>query len=316
MAVINIGSLPDIEKTKYVREALAFARWQLVYRQFGQKDRVERREGKTCQWIRFSIPSIVSGSDFSGSATYVKNSTGAAPTFTPATPGDTTVTATMEFLFGRGHEWNEGVEYSALVDLPKELRKINAEHAGRAIDTEVRDVLKVGTTVSYANGKSSRGDLTSTDKIDMEDIFAAVTTLRNNSAPLINGLYTVVHSHNITEQLMKDTAFQNAVQFQKPYIFTGTIAELYGCRFVGTQNAPTVSDSGSNNTVATVEQTLIFGNGAYGVTHWMQDDYDLVYTGPGGWGDEYANRHALTWKFVGKAVILNQSWMLRLESAR
>jgi len=316
MAVINIGTLSDIEKTKYVREALDFARYQLIYRQFGQKDRVEAREGKTVQWIRFSVPAVVSGSSFTGNVTYVKNSTGAAPTFTPATPGDTTVTATMEFLFGQGHEWNEGVEYSSLVDLPKELRKINAEHAGRAVDTEVRNVLVAGTNVAYANGKSSRTALVTTDTIDMNDIFDAVTTLRNNSAPLIKGMYTVVHSHNVTAQLMKDTAFQNAVQFQKPYIFTGTIAELYGCRFVGTENAPYVENGGSDNSIDKIEQTLIFGDNAYGVTYWMMNDYDLIYTGPGGWGDEYANRHALTWKFVGKAVILNQSWMLRLESAR
>jgi len=316
MAVLNIGTLSDIEKTKYIKESLAFAKYQLIFRQFGQKDKVEAREGKTCQWIRFTIPTVTSGSDFSGSATYVKNSTGAAPTFTPATPGDTTVTATMEFLFGQGHEWNAGVEYSSLVDLPKELRKVNAEHAGRAVDTEVRDVLKVGTTVGYANAKASRMALISTDKIDMDDIFAQVTTLRNNSAPLIKGLYTVAHSHNVTEQLMKDTAFQNAIQFQKPYIFTGTIAELYGSRFVGTENAPTVANSGSNNTISTLEQTLIFGDNAYGVTYWMLNDYDMIYTGPGGWGDEYANRHALTWKFVGKAVRLNENWMLRLESAR
>lgn len=316
MAVLNIGTLTDVEKTKYVKEALAFAKYQLIYRQFGQKDRVEAREGKTVQWIRFTIPAVTSGTDFSGAATYVKNTTGAAPTFTPATPGDTTITASMEFLFGQGHEWNEGVEYSSLVDLPKELRKINAEHAGRAVDTEVRDVAKVGTTVGYANAKASRMALISTDKIDMDDILDNVVTLRNNSAPLIKGLLTVACSHNVIAQLMKDSAFREVVRYQKDYYFTGAIAELYGCRFVQTENAPTVANSGSNNTISTLEQTLIFGDSAYGVTYWMMNDYDMIYTGPGGWGDEYANRHALTWKFVGKAVILNQAWMLRLESAR
>lgn len=316
MAVISIGTLADIERSKYVQEALDFAKYNLIYRQFGQKDKAAKREGKTFQWVRFDIPAITSGTDFTGAATYVKNTTGAAPTFTPATPTDTAVTATADYLFGKGHEWNNGVAYTSFLDIEAELRKVNAEHAGRAVDSETRDTIIAGTTVGYANTKASRGLLASVDQIDMNDIFDNVTTLRNNSARPIRGLYTVLHSHHVTKQLMKDTAFQTAIQFQKDYIFTGTIAELYGCRFVGTENAPTVSNSGSNNAVSTVEQTLIVGDGAYGVSYWMMNDYDLVYTPPGGWNDEWANRNALTWKYVGKAVILNQSWMLRLESAR
>lgn len=316
MAVISIGTLTDIEKSDYVKEGLEFAKYNLIYRQFGQKEQVEERAGKTRQWFRFAVPAVTSGSDFSGAATYVKNTTGASPTFTPATPTTATVTATADYLFGKGHEWNGGAAYTILSDIKKELRRVNAEHAGRAVDTEVRDAAVAGTTVAYANGKASRGLLDSNDKIDMNDIFDAVTTLRNNSARPIKGLFSVAHSHNVVTQLMKDTAFQTAVQFQKDYIFTGTIAELYGCRFVGTENAPTVSNSGSNNAVSTVEQTLIFADGGLGVTYWALSDYDIIYTPPGGWNDEWANRHALTWKYSGKAVRLNESWILRLESAR
>ena len=316
MAVISIGTLTDIEKSSYVKEALDFAQLNLIYRQFGQKDNVAERDGKTRVWDRFTIPATTSGSDFTGSATYVKNSTGAAPTFTPATPGTTQVTASVEFLFGKGHEWNSAVAYTSFLDVKENLRKVNAEHAGRAVDSEVRDVLIAGTNVYYANNKASRGLLTGSDQIDMNDIFDAVTVLRNNSARTIKGMFTVAHSHNVTAQLMKDTAFQAAIAQQKDYLFKGSIAELYGCRFVATDNAPTVSNSGSNNAVSIVEQTLIFGEGAYGVTYWGPDDYDVIYTPPGGWGDEYANRNALTWKFRGKSVILNNSWMLRLESSR
>lgn len=316
MAAISIGTLSDIEKSKYAREALEFAKMYLIYRQFGQKDKVEKREGKTMQWTRFAVPGVTSGSDFSGAATYVKNTTGVAPTFTPATPSTATVTATADYLFGKGHEWNNAIAYTSFLDIDKELRRVNAEHAARAVDTEVRDVFVAGTSVSYANGKASRGLLDGNDKIDMNDIFDVVTRLRNRSARPIKGLFSVAHSHNVTAQLMKDTAFQAAIQFQKNYIFTGTIAELYGNRFVGTENAPTLTNSGSNNAVATVEQTLVFGDGAVGVTHWMGDDYDIIYTPPGGWGDEWANRNALTWKHSGKAVRLNEDFMERIESAR
>jgi len=315
MAVINLGSLSDIEKTYYHREALDFAKPSLIYQQFGQKDRVPAREGKTAQWIRFTKLGLTSGTDFAGSATYVKNQTGAAPSWTPATPSDTTITAQMDALFGIGHEWNEAVQYTSLVDLPKELRKLNAQHAAEAVEIEVRDVIKAGTTVAYANSRASRTALTTTDYIDMNDIFDAVTTLRNNDAPTINGMYSALTSYNVISELMKDSAFQSAIQFQRDYIFTGTIAELYGVRFLSSSLAPTVSNSGSSGT-STVEQTILVGQGSYGVTHWLMGDYDLIYTSPGGHGDEWATKHKLTWKMYHKGVILNQNWLLRLESVR
>jgi N4-gp56 family major capsid protein len=316
MAVINLGSLTDLEKVSYVREGLPVARPKLIYSQFAVKDRVEKREGKTRQWFRFTKIALTSGTDFTGSATYVKNSTGASPTWTPQTPTDTTVSALVDFLFGKGHEWNEGVEYTSFADLPKELRLLNTLHAAESIDTEVKTVVSAGTTVQYANSRASRPLLQPTDYIDMNDIFDAVTTLRNNDAPDINGMFSILCSANVISELMKDTAFQSAIQFQKPYIFTGTIAELYNCRFLFSSLAATTSNAGSASQIATVDQTIVTGDNAYGKTAWMLDDYDIIYTPPGGWGDEWANRHALTWKFDFKSVILNQNWLLRLESAR
>lgn len=316
MGVISIGTLTDLEKVDYVREGLEVAKPELLYSQYGQGDRVQKRAGKTRQWFRMAKIGLTSGSDFSGAATYVKNATGAPPTFTPATPTDTTITATADYLFGKGHEWNDGVAYTSFADIDAELRKLNALQAAEAIDTEVRDVLVAGTQVNYANSKASRGLLTSADRIDMDDIMDAVTTLRNQDAKTIKGMYPALCSANVIAQLSKDSVFQNAVQLQKNYLFTGTIAELFGVRFHFTSRAPTVANSGSNNAVSAVEQTVFVAANSYGITKWMMDDYDLVYTPPGGYGDEWAVRHALTWKYVGKSVILNNSWLLRLESAR
>lgn len=317
MAAITLGSLTDLEKTSYVREGLPNAKPKLIYSQYAVKDRVAKREGKTRQWFRMTKASVTSGSsgNFSG-YTYEKNTTGTAPTWTPATPADTTVSASVDFLFGQGHEWTEGLAYTSFADIPAELRKINTMHAAEAIDTEVRDMLVAGTNVYYANDRDTRPDLQSTDQVDMNDFFAVATTLRNADAPEIDGMYSALCSANVIEQLMKDTTFQSAIQFQKPYIFTGTIAELYGIRFNFSSRAATTSNGGSASQIATIEQTIVTGDNAYGKTAWMLDDYDIIYTPPGGFGDEWANRHALTWKFNFKSVILNQNWMVRLESSR
>lgn len=316
MAAVSLGTLSDIEKTYHIREALAFAKPALVFNQFGMKERVSAREGKTAQWIRFTKLGVESGSDFSGAATYVKNASGAPPTWTPETPSDTTVTAQLDAYFGKGVQWNEAVGYTALIDVPKEFRKIQAQHAGEVIDTETRDVLKAGTSVMYANAKATRGLLTSADQVDTNDLIDLGVNLRNNVAPRINGIYVAFVSPNVVGQLMKDEAFRNAVQFQKDSMFTGEIAKYMGFRIVETPQAPSLTSSGSNNAVSNVEQIIAIGDMAYGVTTWMMNDFDLIYTSPGGHGDEYAVLNKLAWKFYYKPVILNQSWIYRLEAAR
>jgi N4-gp56 family major capsid protein len=318
MSVISIGSLSDLEKVDYMKEGLPVAKPKLMYSQYAVKDRVSARAGKTRQWFRMTKPGLTSQTgDFSGTTyQYVKNTTGASPTFTPATPADTTISATVEFLFGQGYEWNEGVEYTSFADLPGGLRKLNFMQAGEAIDTEVRSIVVAGTNVAYANGRSTRPNLLSTDQVDMNDFFDACTTLRNNDAPEINGMYSAICSANVIAQLMKDTTFQAAIANQKQYIFTGTIAELFGIRFGFTSRAATTTDGGSASQIATVEQTIITGDNAYGKTAWMLNDFDIVYTPPGGFSDAWAVRHALTWKYMFKSVILNQNWLLRLESSR
>lgn len=318
MGVISIGTLTDLEKTQYVTEGLPIALPELIFAQYGQKDKVAKREGKTRQWFRMTKPGLASrDGDFSTTVyQYVKNSTGASPTWTPATPADTAITATVEFLFGQGHEWNEGAEYTAFADIPKELRILNHQHAAEAIDTEVRDVVAAGLSVGFANAKAARELITAVDQIDMDDIMDNVTTMRNNDAKPINGLLRALCSANTIRRFFADSTFREVVRDSKDYYFQGTIAELFGVGFDFSSRAPSVSNSGSNNAVTTLDQTIITAANAYGVTAWMMNDFDIVYTGPGGWGDEWATRNALTWKHQMKAVILNQNWLRRIESAR
>lgn len=319
MSAISIGTLTDLEKTDYVKEGLDWAKPNLIYQQFGMGDRVPKRAGNTRQWFRMTKPGLAAGgTDFSTTVyQYIKNTTGASPTWTPATPADTTVSAQVEFLFGQGHEWNDGVEYTSFADLPKELRMLNAQHASEAIEQEVINVLRVGTSVYYANNKANRMAMITTDTVDVDDFLAVVTALRNNDSKPIRGNFRAMISANVLQQLLQDSTFREVVaRSSRDYYFTATIAEYLGIGYQFSSMAPTIGDSGSNNTISTLEQSIVVGQGAYGITKWMLNDYDIIYTKPGGHGDEWANKNALTWKYNFKSVVLNQNWMYRLESAR
>ena len=288
-----------------VRKTLEFAKPKLLYPQFGAPDLSLRRKGQTASWLRFTklgIPSSVLAD---------------SPTWSPETVAESTVTATLE-LWGNGVELTEALTETSFLDLPDEYKKLIGQNAGETINEKVRDVVKAGTGVNYANGVAARQNLISSDTIDLDDILNTVESMEANDAPMIGDEYVAVISPYVKTRLMKDTNFREATRYlaKDNMIFTGEVANIDGVRFVRTSTAPSVSNSGSNNSVANVEQTIIFGDGAYGIARLLPGDFDVVVTPPGGHGDEYKVKTSIAWKAYLKSVILNQNFMRRLESAR
>jgi len=240
-----------------------------------------------------------------------------SPTWSPETVTDATVTATLE-LWGNGITLLEALKETSFLDLPDEYKKLIGQNAGEAINEKVRDILIAGTSVNYANSKSSRTALVTTDTLDLDDILDTVQSLETADAPMIVEEYVAIISPYVKTRLMKDTAFREATRYlaKDNSIFTGEIANIDGVRFVRTSTAPSIADSGSNSSVSYVEQTVILGEGAYGIARLLPGDFDVVVTPPGGHGDEYKVKTAIAWKAYLKAVILQQTFMRRLESAR
>lgn len=288
-----------------VRKTLDFAKPKLVYPQFGAPDLVMRRKGQTASWLKFTklaIPSSVLDD---------------SPTWSPETVTEQTVTATLQ-LWGNGVELTEALDETSFLNLPDEYKKLIGQNAGETINQKVRDVLVAGTSVNYANQKSTRMGLISTDTADLDDFLDTVEGMEVNDAPMMGEEYVAIISPYVKTRLMKDSAFREATRYlaKDNSIFTGEIANIDGVRFVRTSTAPSVSNSGSNNSVSSVEQSIILGEGAYGIARLLPGDFDVVITPPGGHGDEYKVKTSIAWKVYLKAVILQQTFMRRLESAR
>lgn len=288
-----------------VRKTLEFAKPKLVYPQFGSPDLSLQRKGKTATWLKFTklgIPASVLDE---------------SPTWSPETVLDSQVSATLE-LWGNGVELLEFLDETSFLDLPDEYKKLIGQNAGETINEKVRDVLIAGTSVNYANQKAARNLLTSADTVDLDDILDTVQSLETADAPMIGDEYVAIISPYVKTRLMKDTAFREATRYlaKENSLFTGEVANIDGVRFVRTSTAPSVANSGSNNAVANVEQTIILGEGAYGIARLLPGDFDVVITPPGGHGDEYKVKTSMAWKAYLKAVILQQTFMRRLESAR
>lgn len=288
-----------------VRKTLEFAKPKLVYPQFGAPDMVMKRKGQTASWLKFTklaIPAAVLTD---------------SPSWSPETVTESTITATLE-LWGNGVELTEALEQTSFLDLPMEYKKLIGQNAGETINEKVRDILVLGTSVSYANAAASRSALISTDTVDLDDFLNVVEALEAADAPKIGDEYVAVISPYVKTRLMKDSAFRESVRYlaKGSTMFTGELVSVDGTRFVVTSTAPSLSLSGSASSVASVEQSLIIGDGAYGIARLLPGDFDVVVTPPGGHGDEYKVKTSMAWKVYLKAVILQQTYMRRLESAR
>ena len=288
-----------------VRKTLEFAKPKLVYPQFGQPDMVMKRKGQTASWLKFSKLSIPSSvlSD--------------SPTWSPETVTESTVSATLE-LWGNGVSLVEALEQTSFLDLPDEYKKLIGQNAGETINEKVRDLVIAGTSVNYANAKANRGSILSTDTADLDDFLDIVESLEAADAPKIGDEYVAIISPYVKTRLMKDTAFREAVRYlaKGSTMFTGELVSVDGTKFVVTSTAPSLTNSGSASAVSKVGQSIILGDGAYGITRLMPGDFEVVVTPPGGHGDEYKVKTAIAWKSYLKAVILQQTFMRRFESAR
>lgn len=312
MAAANISNTTGLNKVKYMAEALPIMEYNLVMNKFGQEDEMPRSEGTSFSWIKFTkLDSTASG--------YTVNATGDSPTWTPDDISTAPITVTPDYLFGNGVEWNSAREYTSWADIPKNMRKNLSVQAAEVIDKRITTVLLTGTQVIYAGAKAARQDLLAADVLTMKDIFRAAAKLATNGAKPVAkfGKYCAVISPMTQVGLLFDTNFKALVELARPQdLFSGRIGTLGGVDFWMSQYAPTVSLAGSASAIATVDQTLVFGEGAYGVSKIMFSDFDIIYTAPGGHGDEWKNKHKLTWKAAMKAVILEDLAMVRIESAR
>lgn len=303
MAVMTRANSTDVIEVHNVRKTLEFAKPKLVYPQFGQPDMILRRKSDQATWIRFNKLAIP------------ENPLDDEPTFTPETVTDEKVTAQLEF-WGNGVKLVEFLEETSFLNLPDEYKELLGQNAGETVNAKVRDILKAGTYAQYPNGKTSRSQLISTDVADLDVFIDAATQMESLDAPTIGDEYVCVISPFVKGRLLKNSAFRDAVRYQKDSMFTGELANIDGIRFVRTSTAPTVTNSGSASSVSTVDQSILLGKGAYGIARLMPGDFQVVVTAPGGHGDEFKVKTAMTWKSYLKAVILDQTRIRRIETAR
>jgi N4-gp56 family major capsid protein len=292
-------------KTFYDMTLIDEASANLVHDQFGQKRPIPANGGKTIEFRKFSsLP---------------KATTALTEGVTPngKSLNVTAITATVA-QYGDYITQSDVLELTSLDNTILEATKLLGKQAGSTLDTIVRDKLVAGTNVTYcpkvaADGAETavtqRSGLDGTCKLTVKVIQKTVAKLRGQNAPTIDGKYVAIIHPYVAYDLMRDPEWIDAHKYANPTnLYTGEIGEIAGVRFVQTTEAK-IFDGG-------VFATLIFGDGAYGVTEISGGGLQTIVKqkGSAGTADPLDQRSSVGWKAIKTAELLVPNYLVRVES--
>lgn len=215
-------------KTYYDKTLLNEASAALVHDQFAQKRPIPKGNGKTIEFRKFqplgkALTPISEGVTPEGNTLRV-----------------TALTATCE-QYGDYVVTSDVLELTAIDPIMVETTKMLGRQAGRTLDTITRNVLNSGMNVTFAskwNGTteidvSTREELDKTAVLKVDTIMQAVTKLKAQDAPTINGDYVAIIHPYATYELMRDPEWIDAHKYATPEnIYKGEIGKIAGVRFI------------------------------------------------------------------------------------
>lgn len=291
-------------KTFYDMTLIDEAQAALVHDQFGQKRPIPKNGGKTIEFRKF--------------AALAKATTPLTEGVTPDGKGLTvsTITATVA-QYGDYITQSDVLELTSLDNTILEATKLLGRQAGLTLDTVVRNVLQSGTNVTYcpkvADGVetavTSRVSLDNTSQLTVKVLQQVVAKLRAQNAPTIGGKYVAIIHPYVAYDLMRDPEWIDAHKYAKPdNLYEGEIGEVAGIRFVQTSEAKIYSGG--------VFGTLVFGEGAYGVTEITGGGLQTIVKqkGSAGTADPLDQRSSVGWKAIKTAELLIPQYLVRVES--
>ena len=297
----NFGNdLTPEMKTYYSMQLLEDAKPNLVHNQFGQKRPIPRNGGKTIEWRKFSslpIPTkpLTEGVTPDGNKLNV-----------------TTIDAQV-VQYGDYITQSDVLELTAIDNTILEATKILGNQAGLTVDTLIRDQLVAGTNVIYAGGKTSRSAITLEDKMNVDLIFRAVRNLKRQNAPKIGDSYVSIIHPDVSYDLMRSEEWIEAHKYATPEnIYNGEIGKIGNCRFVESTQAKIIDNDG-----VAVYCTLVLGEDAYGIVDVTGGGLEHIVKqkGSAGTADPLDQRSSVGWKTMMTAKILDETRLVRIESA-
>lgn len=221
--------------------------------------------------------------------------------------------------YGSFMEFTDVVDFMNVDPVLKEYALEQANQANETLDVLTRDELSLGSTVYYANGRTTRATLAAGDKPTLKDFRKIVLGMKKNFVkPALGGKYVAIISPEVAFDIMDDADFIKIMQYgqtNKP-LLENEIGTAFGITFVEQVNAKTFAGAGV--TGANVHASLVLGNQAYGTVNIAgEGDIKTIVKPLGSSGslDPLNQRQTIAWKvnaFVAKR--LDETAIARYES--
>ena len=295
--VTTQSSMNPTMKTFYDTTLLENAREKMIFSQLGKKQPLK---GNKVEWRKFN--------------TFAKALTPLTEGVIPSgkTFGMTNIEASIT-QHGDYTAVSDRLELESFDDVIYGATEEMGAAEGETFDTLTRNILIAGNSVAYAGDKTSRAELTNDDVLTPVMVAKAVTWLKKNKAPNIDGYYVAIIHPSVAYDLRNSEEWKEFHKYNDVApIFNGEIGTLHGCRFVESNNAKVWASAGAGGVA--VYGSLFMGKDAFGILDPQGEGMEMIVKGRGEIGGPLEQFSTIGYKFCHGAKILYQERMLRVES--
>ena len=300
------NKLSDTMKTYYDTELLENARSNLIFAQFGKKQPLPANKGRTMEWRKWNtLPNADTLTE------------GVIPTGKKMGMSNLTASLTQYGIFVA---ITDLLDLHAIDDVLLGATEELGASAGETMDILIRNVLQANTNVMYCDtvgadgAKSEAADYSAmsadNNRLTPDMVNKAVTWLKKNKVPTINGKYVAIIHPSVSYDLRSSNEWIEAHKYAATTeIFNGEIGELHGVRFVETTNAK-ITDQGGKM----VYTTMFLGKDAYGIVDPEGGGLEMIVKDKSEVGGPLEQYSTAGYKFEAATKILYPERLVLVES--
>ena len=311
------NSLSGELKVFYDTELLENARVEMFYAQFAKKQKLPANHGTTVEWRKWNTfakaTKLVEGVIPTGQKFGMSSKTGAIN------------------QYGTYAAVSDKLELRAYDDVILGATEEMGASAAETQETLIRDGLLVNTNVLYCDNitladGSVAGTPTAPNAMEASttvmslftpDMVAkAVTLMKKNRVPTINGKYYCVINPSVAYDLRKHKDWIEAHKYAATSeIFNGEIGELHGCRFIENVFAPILGGDYKNKAGTVTYASYMFGKDAFGIIDPDGGALEMIVKDKSQIGGPLNQFSTIGYKFeTNGATILHTERVLRIMS--
>ena len=305
-------------KAFYDTELLENARTELFYAQFAKRQPLPKNHKGQVEWRKWNT--------FERAA---KLTEGVIPTGQKF--GVTTVTGAVD-QYGTYTAITDKLELRAYDDVILGATEEMGASAAETQEKLIRDALLLGTNVLYCDNVTlatgavgstptqcgqMEASATQMSLLTPAMINKAVTILKKNRAPRINGRYYAVIHPSVAHDLRQCEGWIEAHKYAAPEeLFNGEIGELHGVRFIENVFAPVLAgDDYKNKANTRTYASYFFGKDAFGIIDPEGGALEMIIHDKGEIGGPLNQFSTIGYKFeTNGATILYPERLLRVMS--